>query len=480
MSGVIVSVKPGKSIPPALSSKITKDHFDAIVVAAPDEGGVVDLPFPVDANIDKSIDNTLSMFKDVPCNLYFSTPVKGLKRIDRQPFPLIFDNSGEKVLISAMLEGAFPKYSEDGYTSAFCVVRDLLADAMKDLYQENKENLAKTMFAADSASFRRLIGTAMGGQRGAILLIPAEGSPVLLAKGVMDDNGTGVQGDWGWSTQSFGYTEAKPGKETPQPADTTKVLSKREQLEAMLASRPDAAPPFEPDKPGEKPVTAPPGVKPDKTDTRTAPPGNEVLIKCPFDIESKQGAVRQWISRNIEKAYIPTDGLGDGKGFPEKAFRKDAPAISSFKSFAEAAAAFSKRATPDEPVKVTNDYIPIMGPKTKEHMVKLIGDGDKEFAPEIQNLEAPYRSFTEELALDEDVPLFWKPGGFLRLAQQDMFGAALLMEELRRRVLKLDPSIDAKMKAKMKKAEEPAAVVPTKKMSRREELEAQLAGRKTA
>lgn len=489
-TGSILLLRKGKTIPEALRKKLLENCRIAVGYAAVAESSVLmETMDDADVKIEESIDSVCETCREVPLAFYFDAH-KEIMGDDMQPFPIIAD--GDNVILAAMLEGEFPNWVGDGtHTVESNLVREFLSEACKELYQESGEDIDAFMKEANETKFRRTVNGVLM-PRGALLLVPSKGEPVLFTAGIMQTGGTGATLDCGWCTNAFGYTEK--AADAPTTATGGKQKTKMEELKERMeanakkkaaAEADPAGPTAPPSVPVVPPAANPPAVTPGKTDTAVPKTNGELMIKCPKDIKDK--AREQWIKRNLIKERHFTKGwANDDMAYPQSWFRHDAPALAgalrtadtSFVDAAKKVDAQDKGAVApkakDAPADVTTLAQPVMSPKTKEHGTNLIKDGtlavDKRQFTEI---ERPYDSFTEQLQIGEDAPLFYLYDAYITLAQADVNLTACLLEQFRRRILKMDPTIEGKMKARMEQAgKTPEGAKPDKMAQLKARMEA--------
>lgn len=466
--GTIVSVKPGLKIPQPYLDKLTATHTTRLGFAAADDEAPGTVGFTtLDDKQDwhKSIENILGMYTKSTCVFHFGTYSKTTSDLEEQPYALLAD--GDKVLLSAMLEGDFPGYAGGEYNNEFNLVRDFLSEAIKELYQANGEDLAKMMEEAGKPGFRRTIKGVLA-PRGAIMLIPGIGDPVLYSENIMGNESgrTGAIYDWGITTRHLGYTEAKPEPKVEAPPAT---MSKADRLKAAF-SKPAGEPAKVEQKAPTTTGTVP--VVPPKTDTKI--PDGVLSVSCPPQFHKKER--EQWVRQNVVKGHqFKGDWMKDRK-YRKHEIKDTSPL---YATFAQAAAEADKkqevRQTPDQPLPkappgVEQGPLPVISPTAKQHVMGLINDQVLIVHPDqFTALEKPFDSLTEQLAINPDTPLFWSFEGYTKLCQHNVYTAACLLEEFRRRILADHPEVVNHMLEKLTK---PEVGPEAKQMTKQERLAA--------
>ena len=147
-SGLTLVRKPLAVLPDAMLEKILNDFKTGFGYACA-QGGCVDSLYVPSKEFDllENLKEVLDTLKKETLVLHFMQTNEGfLRPEDQQPFSIIKDANGNDILM-AVLEGAFPQYTEEKspLSNEFRVVRDYLAEKCKEVFATSEANLAKQL-----------------------------------------------------------------------------------------------------------------------------------------------------------------------------------------------------------------------------------------------------------------------------------------------------------------------------------------------
>ncbi len=234
--------------------------------------------------------------QDVPMIFYFGNYSSGFLKDDMQPFTLLSDDEGRKLLM-AFLEGDFGHYAKEGSTHSpeSFVVSSELVPKIKLLNKMCDGDLSKIMEALGDDSIHGDM-TKLFADRGVVTIFAANGQILSYSENALE--GTFP---WGWMSQVGDYKEGEAKKEASSGLGLTGFRSGNKQVTskappASSGNKSTSKPAPVEAKPDVK--TDEPVVEPGKTDTVVpGDAGKGVEIQCPTNVQGKN-AIRAWYHKH--------------------------------------------------------------------------------------------------------------------------------------------------------------------------------------
>lgn len=358
---------------------------------------------------------------------------------DHQPFEIVKDADGVQII--AFAEGDFPSYEDPDklHSNEYYLVQEFLDGEIKKVYQENDEDLAKTMQALADETYRKTMLEKVA-PRGVITIQSSDGSdPVTYAV-----NEQGLQADWGYVSRTHGWSAT----ETLHVAATaTPGLTPRQQkLAAMNAAKPNGEPAPTPVEP--KPATTNTPKVPLRTEgTATKIPDRAAatMVQIPTNLRGKH--VKKYHEKHFGKNNVPV----------EAAWYKPRPVtdllptshlarLNNLGDLGKATAA-QTAAEPANPGKGIAEVPPMMPPQLKKTLMENIKKGNiGMYTPEqILEVEKEFPSFSDQIGEPLEKLVLWSNKTLRALTQQELFCYA---NQMRHEVVKAVPSLIAKKEEK--------------------------------
>lgn len=454
-SGSILIVKPKQMPPDELLDKLVAANKTMIGFAGVSQGAI-DIQTLDSSKLDfkANIKEWIEAFSD-SWNMIYLAENKSLLKEDYMPMKLI-DNEEKGTLIAVAAEGDFPGLVKkgDAHIPEHNLIMDHLAEDVNAILEEAGGDLEKAEALLDSARFRRSLKQHMV-PRGSVSLLLANNKIITFSEKAFDADGPGFVGDWGSVSRRFGWeppkvkveqVTTKAAIQEPDYSTMSAVarIKARKEYEAQLLAAQGDAPII------EEPVTSVPGTGPQPRVLEPTTTHDLETVTCS---ETGKKQRREWLWKHFGQNYsFPTGWIEKNFKFPAK----DLTATSPLRTFLEnerkkrEAGTAGEQPTVSESKGVSTDVYPSLSPQSQKQVMNLVRDGVLKMDPgQVQAIEKPFDKFTDQLNLNEDVPLMWKTDAYLTLCQTNAMGAASLMEQMRRKIHELDPSLASRMLSKL-------------------------------
>lgn len=417
----IVNVKANETMPEMLLRKLCTEYpsYVGLVVREPSKLEVekfLELDADPEVRFQK-INRINSNTKKFPRQFIFGAFPAEFDEDEGQPWTIIKDSKGNRMLTVAC-EGDFPgRESAEGYSEAFVVVNEYLGPKLEEFYKLAGNTPSKLFDYLSSTSFKKDLDNLQGFRAG-FAFMPTVGEPIMLGNFREEGKG-GSDYSWGSCTFNHGYSDPVIAAATAEPAKPKK---------GTIASKYDDDVIVEPAKP-LAPVPSVPQVIP-------ATP-KDPIAKVATELVSNE-AVR-WAppagvhGKGLKKAY--RDMLGH---LPDNWQQRPSFMIKAKDDPAPAAAPAKPKDMKEEAPK---PVLPVIDgnqqAKAVDFIKKFLGDGSTvidEHPLETQKQEANLAVFSE-LCLKsgklEEINR-WPVSGIFAFCKENPQVAALLLIELRR------------------------------------------------
>lgn len=446
-SGTIAVVKPGQKLPEELLTKILTNQKTLAGFAGVSQG-MIDLIHMDDPKIDvkKEVEELLTTYSDSYCMFFFAQNPTLLKE-DYFPMVLLNNEDKQPVIVCAA-EGDFPTMVKkgDAHTPEYNLVMDFLAEEVDTIVEEAGGDVDKATELLNSPRFRKAIKNYLV-PRGAVSILLGNNQVISFGEKTYDADGTGATGDWGSVSRRWGWTAPKA---TVVPDAAARPMSAVEMIRARKAAEKAAeGAPIMPQQPNQ-PV---PGTGPQPKVLEPTTTEDLETVICPERGEKDR---KKWMWRHFGRNWsFPQGWKNDNFKFPAKDLLETSP-LRTFldeerkkREGAPEPAPVEQPTVPQSPG-VSTEVYPTLSPQSQESAMNLIRDGSLKGDPNVvKAIEKSFDKFTDQLHINEDLPLMWPTEGFQMLCQHNVAAAVSLMEQMRRRILQLDPSIASKMLSKL-------------------------------
>lgn len=251
--GLIVGVHADFVPPKEVIAKAMELYPDAFGAAMPDVAtdvvhvvcAAVDKDSKVELEGEQGIMAILENSKAVPRVLYFGKNEGGFHEDDLQPYLIVTDESGDKTHIAVFLEGDFVIGEKPGtpHSNEYGVVNDLLGEKVQAIWEQQGNDITKTMNVLDSALVRKEF-QAICLPRGHIVFIAGDNQVHRNHHGQKP-----VDPEWGWLSHPLEIEQMR--QENTEKAKSSNPLDMLKASVKKLTGdkQPPAEPPVKTDGP---------------------------------------------------------------------------------------------------------------------------------------------------------------------------------------------------------------------------------------
>lgn len=465
-SGTIVHRTAGQYIPNDYLDRMLKENptaWGAVTVSTEEGVKKLQLNSSDEGATVEQIQETMKVFPDQDITFYFCNSASAISTEDISPYVLVckdVNEDEEEPQVVAFLEGNFPGYAQkdSSHPPERHLVEDILIPKFESMYEMLDGDIEKLMDHLKKPHFKKeMLLTSVS--RGIITLVSTEGCITF------EQNDLSAEFPWGWVSNTHGYATIAAAKKSMFPGRST-VREKA---------------------PSEKIAAA---VTPPKTDTSTIknytvkkekPPAhlsrkdkknwykmkigycpqgweNGIAIDCYVDPTGKVMTMSQVKALGLESVKI--QGLAQNPP-REKDIEPDNIPV-------------PEADVNDRQPKVTAEILPLVSPKTKEHIHSLLKDeGVQKVISEnadiildpkkVQQIEAKFADFANQIGMKSmDDFMAWSYEMFYNLGKEKPDGLAVMCWTFRNQLAKLRT---AEIKQEEKAPEKKPSLYPSRQRS---------------
>lgn len=381
--------------------------------------------------------------KDIVSILYFAHSKTPLTKESEQPFDIIVDDKGQRILCG-FIEGEYPTkmHADAEHTDEFYVLDDVLGPHLRKIYTKmcggDLDKFEEELLDPDT---EKLINS-LSANRGVMVLQSLSGNVFKFEKG----NDLGHEFPWGWVSNKLGFEE-KSSKDyqpmTPPEPEKEEVVPPKRTLGNRFGTKKTTVPAIA----NVEPVSTTIAKENAKTDTALPDNAGRPKISCPEPIRQKgKNDYMGWYKKWTIDIGLTKDQMKNGAEAPANdewmaknvgKFGKIADKTEEMRAKIEASKAKLREPPLIQPQtrKIINDLLDSGAIKAKLESGRILSADELKEAPKVAPWSAQFgRDLMEVYRWDREII-----GEFIEKCEvnKDRLGTVLLIEELIRENLKL-------------------------------------------
>lgn len=444
--GLIVQVKPGKSVPKDIIDKIVSQYKTGFGYASCTGEGTLDTMF-IPANsmpVQENLAEVLSQdaYKKHRLFLYFSQAEK-LPETDEQPFHVIKQGDKDPPVVAVFVEGELPIFDKKGgHTPAYHFVKDYLDGILKMSYQEVKGDLTNMYKLLDGPEVRAEMQEVLK-PSGMVTVVLGNDTTITYALEMKDKIG---EYDWGMSSEkldvaagkSFAERMAEKRQQSSSGGQNTTEKKELTFAEKMAAKRAAATGGGSTEPPKEENEKEKEDLDQDVGPEITNKPGEELLYPPP-ELQSNRQQLKKWYPQNFRLGQAPKNWRSR-PGVSVALLKPDSPLRQTLKSMKDLATASGNKNTTSVP-SVTVEPQAIIGPDEKKMSKAFFDKLPMRSAAEIEAEVKKFGSGTEQLGLKLSDVLKLDTKSIALLVKERQKTATCLLLEVIAELAKVHPAL---------------------------------------